>query len=131
MKSKILCDISCIHVCIYIYIYIYISPFFFKSKSKQSTLPIFLALPCKISPSEPPLRPHPLIHPSNHRHVLGLLAPHGHVAGDLLVPSHAPLADGHPGLRKDRLLLRELLLGRSCKIMRSLWYNIGIIIILV
>ena len=47
--------------------------------------------------------------------VLGFLSPHGHVAGDLLIPPDAPLTDRHPGLREDRLLLRELLLSRGAE----------------
>ena len=42
--------------------------------------------------------------------VLSLLPPHGHVAGNFLVAAHAPLTDRHASLRKDWLLLRQLLL---------------------
>ena len=49
---------------------------------------------------------------SHHHHLLlRLLTTHRHVAGNLLVASHAPLTDGHPCLGEDRLLLRQLLLG--------------------
>merc|ERR1719171_182621 len=41
--------------------------------------------------------------------LLSLLAAHGHVASDLLVPAHVPLANSQPGLRVNRLLIRQLL----------------------